>query len=176
MRNSTNQSSKSVTIFQVASAAGVSYGTVSRVINDDPHVKAETRGRVRMVMDSLGYVVDRKARSLAGGHSHVIAVMAPDLGTGYIGEIMRGIDAELSQAGYDMMLYTTHRREVTEQRFIATIAQGLAEGTLLILPRNPGTYLESLRARNFPFVLIDHQGIDNQGPAVGATKDRKSVV
>jgi LacI family transcriptional regulator len=169
MKNHESNSSKPVTIFQVASDAGVSYGTVSRVINNDPHVKAETRDRVLAVMESLGYVVDRKARSLASGHSHVIAVMAPDLGTGYIGEIMRGIDSELSQSGYDLMLYTTHRREITEQRFVATIAQGLAEGTLLILPRNPGKYLEVLRSRNLPYVLIDHQGIDDSGPSVRAT-------
>jgi LacI family transcriptional regulator len=169
LKNSNATSTKPVTIFQVASAAGVSYGTVSRVINNDRHVKAETRDRVQAAMQSLGYVVDRKARSLAGGHSHVIAVMVPDLGTGYIGEIMRGIDTEVSRADYDMMLYTTHRREVTEQHFIATIAQGMAEGTLIVLPRNPGAYLLSLRTRNFPYVLIDHQGIDEQGPAVGAT-------
>jgi LacI family transcriptional regulator len=169
MKNNQTDPTKPVTIFQVASAAGVSYGTVSRVINGDSHVKAETRERVLAVMQSLGYVVDRKARSLASGRSRVIAVTVPDLGTGYIGEVMRGIDVELSQAGYDMMLYTTHRRELTEQSFIATIAQGMAEGALMVLPRNPASYLESVRARNFPFVLIDHQGINDQGPAVGAT-------
>lgn len=169
MKNNSSSSTKPVTIFQVASAAGVSYGTVSRVINNDRHVKAETRDRVLAAMQSLGYVVDRKARSLAGGHSHVIAVMVPDLGTDYIGEILRGVDAEVSRAGYDLLLYTTHRREVTEQRIIANIAQGMAEGTLIVLPRNPGAYLLSLRSRNFPHVLIDHQGIDEQGPAVGAT-------
>jgi LacI family transcriptional regulator len=38
-----------------------------------------------------------------------------------------------------------------------------------VLPRNPEAYLESLRQRRFPYVLIDHQGIDETGPAVGAT-------
>jgi len=169
MKNSSSSSSKSVTIFEVATAAGVSYGTVSRVINNDRHVKDETRDRVLAAMQSLGYVVDRKARSLAGGNSHVVAVMVPDLGTGYIGEIVHGIDAELGQADYDFLLYTTHRREFTEQRFITSITQGMADGMLLVLPRNPGAYLESLRTRNFPYVLVDHQGIDDQGPSVGAT-------
>ncbi len=169
MKNNETASTKPVTIFQVASAAGVSYGTVSRVINNDRHVKAETRSRVLEVMESLGYVVDRKARSLASGRSHIIAVSAPDLGTGYIGEIMHGIDAESSQANYDIMLYTTHRLEVKEQRFVTTIAQGMAEGAIMVLPRNPAVYLESLEQLKFPYVLIDHQGINNTGPAVGAT-------
>ncbi len=169
MKNNETGPTKPATIFQVASAAGVSYGTVSRVINNGPHVKAETRDRVLAAMQSLGYVVDRKARSLASGRSCVIAVTVPDLGTGYIGEIMHGIDAELGRSGYEMMLYTTHRSELTEQKFIATIAQGMAEGALMVLPRNPAAYLESVRERKFPFVLIDHQGINDQGPAVGAT-------
>ncbi len=71
-----------ITIFDVASACGLSYGTVSRVLNNDPHVKAETRARVQETMQQLGFVINRQARSLAGGRSHVIGVMVPDLGTG----------------------------------------------------------------------------------------------
>src|SRR5512141_527580 len=89
-----------VTIYDVASEAGVSYGTVSRVINNDPHVKPETLERVRAAMVRLGYVIDRKARGLAGGRSHIVGVLVPDLGTGWIGEIMRGIDGELKLAQY----------------------------------------------------------------------------
>ena len=40
----------------------------------------------------------------------MIGLLVPDLGTGYIGEIIRGIDEALAAAQYDLMLYTTHRR------------------------------------------------------------------
>ena len=46
----------SITIIDVAREAGVSYGTVSRVINDSPNVKEETRERVKEVIDRLGFV------------------------------------------------------------------------------------------------------------------------
>src|SRR5512141_927834 len=105
-------STSNSTIVDVAEAAGVSYATVSRVINNDPHVKASTRERVQRAMASLGYVVNRQARSLAGGRSHAIGVLVPDLGTGYIGEIIRGVDAELGLSKYDLMLYTSHRTAV----------------------------------------------------------------
>ena len=77
---------------------GVSYTTVSRVINDKGNVKPETRERVLMAMTRLGYVVDQRARSLAGGRSQVIGLFVHDLGTSYIGEVIRGIDAELAPA------------------------------------------------------------------------------
>ncbi len=169
MRRSGSNHKSNITIFDVASACGLSYGTVSRVINNDPHVKAETRARVQEVMQRLGFTVNRQARSLAGGRSHAIGVLAPDLGTGYIGEIMRGIDAELGLAQYDLILYTTHRREAKESSFIATLTHGMADGLLIVLPRNPGAFLPTLRQRKMPFVLIDHQGIDEQTCAVGAT-------
>jgi LacI family transcriptional regulator len=67
------------------------------------------------------------------------------------------------------MLYTTHRRKTKEATYVATLTRGMADGLLLVLPRNPEAYLESLRQRRFPYVLVDHQGIDDTGPAVGAT-------
>jgi len=70
-----------ITIINVAREAGVSYGTVSRVINNDVHVKPETRDRVREAMARLGFVVNRQARVLAGGTSNAIGVLVPDPGT-----------------------------------------------------------------------------------------------
>jgi LacI family transcriptional regulator len=163
-----NRPSK-ITIVDVAEKAGVSFGTVSRVINNDVHVKQETRERVIGVMQKLGYTANRQARSLAGGRSNTIGVLVPDLGTGYIGEIIRGIDAELSLTDLDLILYTTHRTASKEANYVANLARGMVDGLLLVLPRSPIDYIGTLASRTFPFVLIDHQGIGRDCPAVGAT-------
>lgn len=158
-----------VTIVDVAAAAGVSFGTVSRVINNDVHVKPTTRERVLAAMKELDFVANRQARSLAGGKSNLVGVLVPDLGTGYIGEIIRGIDAELVETGYDLMLFTTHRTAVKEANYVANLAQDTVDGLLLVLPRNPVDYTGTLEQRKFPFVLIDHQGTGEDCPAAGAT-------
>jgi len=168
MSRSHSQPGNKVTIFDVAEASGVSYGTVSRVINNVPHVHPETRARVMDAIERLGYVINRQAQNLARGQSNAIGVLAPDLGTGYIGEILRGIDSELDREGYDLMIFTTHRRAAKEANYVAALAQGVVEGLLLVLPRNPADYLGVLRSQRFPHVLIDHQGVDQEGPAVGA--------
>ena len=59
-----NGKHKRPTIKQVASAAGVSTQTVSRVMNDRPDVSAETRGRVLKIVEDLGYQPSALARSL----------------------------------------------------------------------------------------------------------------
>lgn len=158
-----------VTIIDVAKEANVSFATVSRVINGKGHVSAETRERVMQAMTRTGYIVNRQARALAGGRHQVIGLLVPDLDTSYIGEIMRGIDEELAANSYDLMLYTTERRKTRESIFAASLTQGMTDGLLIVLPLDPGAYLESFRNRAFPFVLIDHAGNDEGGPAVRAT-------
>jgi LacI family transcriptional regulator len=165
----TSRSSGNVTIIDVAQEAGVSYATVSRVLNNDAHVKPDTRERVIRSITRLGYTVNQQARMLAGGRSHVVGLLVPDLGTGYIGEIMRGVDEALATAQYDLMLYTTHRRKTKESAYVASLTQGMTDGLLLVLPRDPGEIILSLRQRHFPYVLVDHQGIGDVESAVGAT-------
>lgn len=162
------KTSRHVTIIDVAREAGVSYTTVSRVVNNKEHVRPETRERVLMAMTRLGYVVDQRARSLAGWHSQVIGLLVHDLGTSYIGEIIRGIEAELAPAQYDLLLYTTHRRKTKESVYVTTLTRGMADGLLIVLPRDPGAYMETLRSSNFPYVLIDHRGTGEETSAVTA--------
>jgi LacI family transcriptional regulator len=159
----------SATIFDVAREAGVSYATVSRVLNNRDHVRPETRESVMNAVARLGFVANPQARSLAGGPSQVIGLLLHGLSTSYMGEIVRGIDAELEAADYDLMLYTTHRRKLKESAYVGAITRGMAAGLLLILPRNAAAYLDSLRARHFPYMLIDHQGNGDYEHSVGAT-------
>src|SRR5919108_32389 len=51
----------------------------------------------------------------------------------------------------------------------ATVTRGLTDGLLLVLPRAPAAYLESLRRQQFPYMLIDHQGLGDYHHSVGAT-------
>lgn len=164
-----NKRVKKVTIVDVAAEAGVSFGTVSRVINNDVHVKDETRKRVLDTMSRLKFVANRQARSLAGGKTNTIGLLVPDLGTGYIGEIIRGIDSVIGEADFDLMLYTTHRKATKEVGYVNNLIQGMVDGLLLVLPRNPIDYVDFLSSRNFPFVLIDHQGTGEECPAIGST-------
>ncbi len=156
-----NKKHTSVTIVDVAREAGVSYSTVSRVVNNNDHIRPKTREKVLNAMMRLGYVVNQQARSLRGGRSQVIGLLVPDVGNSYIGEIIRGIDAELDAHQYDLMLYTTHRRKVKESAYVSTITRGMVDGLLLLLPTNVKAYMETLQQQQFPHVLIDYQHVEN---------------
>jgi LacI family transcriptional regulator len=165
-------SSRPVTIVDVAREAGVSYATVSRVINNKNSILPDKRDRVLAAMQRLGYVPNLHARKLAGGRSHVIGLVLHDVWSAYVLEILRGVDEELAAGNYDLMLYTSRQRASNESAFVTTLTQGLADGLLLLLPRGLEKYLQRLRQQHFPFVLIDHEGVENGGPAVGATNHK----
>jgi LacI family transcriptional regulator len=152
--------SNNVTIIDVAREAKVSYSTVSRVVNNFPHVKPETRQRVEAAMAKLGYVVNLKARSLAGGRSQVVGMLIYELDTSYHVEIVKGVDAEIANSDYDLMLSTTHKRRGKESTYVTQLTQGMADGLLIVLPRNLEAYKGDLDRKRFPYVLIDHPGLE----------------
>lgn len=167
--NSSRKKNGSVTIVDVAKESGVSYSTVSRVLNGFEHVKDTTRERVLEAANRLGYVANLQARSLAGGKTHVIGLVVPGLDNGYIGEIVSGADDELYRSNYNMMLYTTHRFYGKEEAYVKSIYSGLTDGLLLIVPLTPIRYLESLQNQNFPYVLVDQSDMTGQSNVVDST-------
>ncbi len=169
------RTSERVTIIDVAKEANVSFSTVSRVVSGKGYVSPVTRERVMHAMTRTGYIVNRQARVLAGGRHQVIGLLVPDLDTSYVGEILRGIDEELAVASYDLMLYTTHHRKTRESLFVASLTQGMTDGLLMVLPVDPGAYIDSIRQRDLPYVFIDHAGQDESGPSVGATNHRGAI-
>jgi Transcriptional regulators len=161
------RSSGGPTIIDVAREAGVSYTTVSRVINNKHNVRSDKRERVLRAMQRLGYVVNQHARMLAGGRSQMIGLLVQDLGTAYISEIVRGIETALDTTSYDLLLYTTHRRPFRETSYLMQMSNGIVDGLLLVSP-----YRESLpivRQRPIPHVVIDFNDETQESASVSAT-------
>lgn len=92
------------TIKEVASVAGVSTQTVSRVVNEMPDVSPETRKRVQEVIKELSYQPSALARSLISQRSHTLGVVTA--GLRYIGpsRTLSGIASAAEEAGYSLLL------------------------------------------------------------------------
>lgn len=99
-----NQRAGRATIKEVASAAGVSTQTVSRVINNRPDVSPQTRQRVQEIIDQLGYQPSALARSLIRQRSYTLGVVTA--GLKYIGpsRTLSGITRAAEEAGYSLLL------------------------------------------------------------------------
>ena len=92
------------TIRDVAAVAGVSYQTVSRVLNNKPDVAEETRQRVLEVIEQLGYQPSSIARSLTQGRSYTLGVVS--YGVEFYGpaNTLSGIEHQANELGYTLLL------------------------------------------------------------------------
>jgi LacI family transcriptional regulator len=128
-----------VTIVEVAEKAGVSLGTVSRVMNNDSHVAPETRERVSAVMREMGMlpIVRRRVKRR---RTNVIGVLAPDLAGATLGKsCMASMRNSLHH--FDLMFFT-HRTAIKEANYVANMVQ-VWSMAVVVLPRNPLTYRHS---------------------------------
>ena len=102
------------TIKEVASMAGVSTQTVSRVINESRDVSRETRKRVQDVIEKLEYRPNVLARSLIRQRTHTLGVVTA--GLNYIGPsfTLNGITAAAEEAGYELLLKELPRFDVND--------------------------------------------------------------
>ncbi len=92
-------------LHDVARAAGVSLATASRAINNAYGVSAATRRKVLAVVEQLDFVASPEAERLARGATGRVALVVPHIERWYFGEMVAGIERELSTAGFDILLY-----------------------------------------------------------------------
>ncbi|MFN8620352.1 MAG: LacI family DNA-binding transcriptional regulator [Chloroflexota bacterium] len=157
-RSRSGRPSARPTIFDVAEAAGVSYSTVSRVVNGLPNIRAETRERVEAAMHDLGYVAHISARALATGRSNQIGLLVQQVEDAFFLSVIAGVDRAVMEAGYDLLLCTTHDRREKETSYVARLTHGMVDGLLVLMPRSLPDWLPGNVAGATPIVLIDHDG------------------
>src|SRR5260370_5381665 len=92
------------TMRDVAREAGVGIGTVSRVVNDSPLVKPETRERVLAAIDKLHYRPDPIARSMISKRTNSLGVIVPFFTRPFFMEILRGVEAVSGRLGRELFL------------------------------------------------------------------------
>ena len=105
---------RAVSIRDVAAAAGVSYQTVSRVINGHPSVKQSTRDVVRAAIESLGFRPNRAARALAGGPVQSVTVLTPDTSLYGSSAALQGIEEAARTAGFAVGIRVVESAEPAE--------------------------------------------------------------
>ena len=168
MSNSTNNHGKRATIRGVASAAGVSIATVSRVLNGRPDVAPDTREAVLRAVREQGFSTNRNARALSGGRTGLIGVTIPLVEAAYFGIILSGASEALYEQDMRIVLCPTlhqHEREVT---LLDRLMRGTTDGAVLMLPEESSAELKALQ-REFPVVVVDPRvSLDEGIPVVSA--------
>jgi LacI family transcriptional regulator len=93
-----------LTITDIARLAGVSKKTVSRVINQAPYVRKDTRARIEAIIAEHGYQPDPQARGLAFRRSFLVGMIHDNPNPQYIENIHLGILGALASRGYELVI------------------------------------------------------------------------
>ncbi|MBN1401954.1 MAG: LacI family DNA-binding transcriptional regulator [Anaerolineae bacterium] len=161
-------SPKRPTIKDVARVAGVSFKTVSRVINEQPGVSEPVRARVRAAIADLGYVVNYSARSLASGGSGTLGVVIPRITDPHTLDLISHIGSVCERCHLDVIIVT--RPAVADELSMSSfVGHGLAGALLFVAPRRMGRYLPFVRALHIPTVVIESMRVDEHGRLLPVT-------
>jgi LacI family transcriptional regulator len=113
-----NEGSSRVTIYDVATEAGVSSATVSRVLAGLDTVAETTRAHVLDVAERMGYRPNQIARSLSKRSSDMVAVMLPDITNPFFSELVKGVQSAAFRQGLTTLICNTESDPALERRYL----------------------------------------------------------
>lgn len=112
----------------VARHAGVSIKTVSRVLNNEPHVQDALRKKVRQSVDALGYVPSASARSLRSNRSYRIVLISHSLHSNFVNAIQFGALQACQNAGFQMTVAMLNQDTASDESKLRTWCGGIMQG------------------------------------------------
>lgn len=139
----------------VATAAGVGTGTVSRVLNGGVNVRESTRRRVLEVIERLGYQPSHLAAALSRGTSRTVAILVPHLTRPATVERLAGALTVLDEQGYDTIVYNVDTPEQRDHHLTALTARHRADGVIVVSIRLAKQRIAAFRRAGVPIVTVD---------------------
>lgn len=125
------EEARPVNIHAVAKRAGVAVSSVSRVLSNHPDVSESMRTKVQAAAKELGYSPDPVAQSLRSGSSRLIGYVVRDFMTPFFSDVIEGLEAVLTQAGYTLLVMNGGGQPAQELERIAVLKQRRVDGLLL---------------------------------------------
>ncbi|MDT0165166.1 LacI family DNA-binding transcriptional regulator [Actinotalea sp. AC32] len=171
------------TIRDVALEAGVSRGTVSRVLNGEPYVSAEARVAIERAIASVGYVPNTAARNLATQRSRAVGFLVHEphalfLEDPNIGAILLGANRVLSGSDLQMVSLVIDS-ERDSRRVERYLSGGFVDGAVIVSARQEDSLLSAFGRLSIPATIVGRPpasvrvpwvGIDNRGAARAITE------
>lgn len=147
---------KRVTTEDVAKIAGVSQSTVSRVLNDYPYIKKNTRDKVLAVINELGFTRDEIARSLVEKRTKSIGLIIGSISNPFFAETAEAIIERAQELKYDVIVYNTgHKDENLEQAINLLIGKRVEGIILTSVSKNYTEKIKKLHDNGFPVLLYN---------------------
>jgi len=149
------------TIRQIAALAGVSAGTVSRVMNELPGVGPDTRARIKALIEEHDFHGDSTARQLSRGRSDSLGIVFPLQVSEVVmhpvyPELLGAISDAAQDAGYDVILFTTSASRGVDH-VLESVKRKRVDGLILPAANSDDPLVARVQAARIPTVLVGHR-------------------
>ncbi|MCC9136037.1 LacI family DNA-binding transcriptional regulator [Pontibacter silvestris] len=163
------------TIKDIAVALGLSASTVSRALNDHPHISQETKQRVREAVEKLDYRRNALAANLRTSKSNIIGLIVPRISMFFLSSVITAIQNKLHEFGYNLMVCQSNDSQVLEKELVNAMYASRVDGLIVsaTLSTEDFSHFDIFSRRNIPLVFFDRiprnypahkiQGDDYQG-------------
>ena len=143
----------------IALRGGVSVMTVSKVLRNAPDISADTKTRIKLLAQQMGYVPDSTAQSLRTRTSRFLGVVIPSITNPVFARTVLAIEERAHDLGFEIILAHTLNLEAREEACIQRLLSRRVDG-LFISPvyrlRPEAPIYQALQARGVPVVILGH--------------------
>lgn len=153
------------TMQDVATRAGVSAKTVSRVFNDDPNVTEKTRAKVQAVMADMNYRPNMLARRFREGKDSAIGIAVPNIGDPFFATIIRTIEQLAMERGMFVFVTTLGQDPALEEQRVERLLRRNISGMVIAPVAGDQSYLKSWGS-SVPTVFVDREASNFEGSNV----------
>lgn len=155
-KNTKKPTTKKISVREVAAAAGVSIGSVSRVLNGGSYVSADLSARVLRAVEQLGYRPDAHARGLRMGTSKTIGCLVPDISNPLYAAYVSSIESRLQEDGYMLLLGSTRSQLERERELIRLFESRGMDGIIATtVDDEAGESAAAFAKCSIPVVILD---------------------
>lgn len=140
------------TIKDVAREAGLTVGTVSRVLNNRGYISEATRNRVHEVMKELNYQPNEVARSLSKSKTNTIGVIVPHIVHPYFAKLISNLEKAASDRGFKILLCNSREERERELEYLEMLKSNRVAGLVLC---SATVKTESLESLDIPVITIE---------------------
>lgn len=161
-----------VKMVDVASRANVSVKTVSRVLNNEPHVKEELRTKVLEAVSTLGYVPSTSARSLRSNRSYTIHMIAHTIRSNFLNALQAGALGATQEVGYRLVTTKLDIETIADEKAfnawcVELSRMGKPDGLILVPPYSNDPYVnEVIGSFGIPIVRIGPNKLEDNNTTI----------
>lgn len=149
---------ESVTLIDVANAAGVSKSAAARVLAQRGSASKKMRERVLEAAEQLGYRPNQLARAMKFGTTNTLGIVVPDVAIPFFSAVLRGFTDTARAAGFEVLVSNTDNDSDIEARSLEVLTEQRVDGIVVapVFTEDPA-FIVQLEREGMPIVLLDRR-------------------